>query len=213
MAYVPDDSVWLRDLAFNDPYAKYYSHHEAFKPYPVVGVSFEAANAYCDYMTATQGTVRLRGIDNKWRTVKVRYRLPTESEWMVAAGVRMQVDSVNRQTFQSFYPGRIYYPRDHKGHFRFNHKLGKGDYAGWAGGKGFDYEGYMITAPALSFPPDEFLGLHNLAGNVAEMTSTKGIAKGGSWAHLQDDCRSEAVNTFERPMAWLGFRVVAEVVE
>ncbi len=213
LAYAPDDSVWLRDLSFNDPYAIHYHHHEAFKPYPVVGVSYEAANAFCDYMTATQGMVRVKGADKKMQEVQVRYRLPTEAEWMAAAGVRMQVDSVRKQTFQTFYPGRIYYPRDHKGRFRFNHKLGKGDYAGWAGGQGHDFEGYMITAPVLSFPPDEYLGLHNLAGNVAEMTSTPGVAKGGSWAHQQDDCRSEAVNAYERPMSWLGFRVVAEVVE
>lgn len=206
--FAADDSVWLRDLSFNDPYAKYYNHHEVFKPYPVVGVSLEAAQAYCDYLTQTQGTARLKGVDGKVQTVQVRYRLPSPTEWERAACGRVSSDS----TFINCYAGKIWYPRDHKGRFRFNHKLGKGDYAGWAGGDGHDYEGYMITAPSASFPPDNFLGLYNLAGNVAEMTSEPGVAKGGSWMHLQDDCRVAAVNSYDSPKAWLGFRVVAEVV-
>lgn len=207
--FAPDDSVWVRDLSFNDPYAKFYNHHEAFKLYPVVGVTKEAALAYCDYMTAQHGSMRLRGIDGKVQDVRVRFRLPSPEEWEFAAGGRYSADS----NFINCYPGKIFYPRDHKGRFRLNHKLGKGDYAGWVTDSGHDWEGYMITAPIESMPPDNYLGLYHLGGNVAEMTSTSGVAKGGSWVHLQDDCRIGAVNTYERPMAWLGFRIVAQAVE
>ena len=70
--FIPDDSVWIRDLSFNDPYAKHYNHHEAFKSYPVVGVTQEAALAYCDYLTQRHGEIRLRGSDGQWSTVRVK---------------------------------------------------------------------------------------------------------------------------------------------
>ena len=37
-----------------------------------------------------------------------------------------------------------------------------------------------VTAPVNSYTKNYF-GLYNLIGNVAEMTSEKGICKGGTW--------------------------------
>ncbi|PIY12828.1 MAG: hypothetical protein COZ18_01160 [Flexibacter sp. CG_4_10_14_3_um_filter_32_15] len=48
--------------------------------------------------------------------------------------------------------------------------------------------------------------------NVAEMTSEKGIAKGGSFAHTLEECAADRVQIYDSPQAWLGFRCVAEVV-
>ena len=48
---LPDSSVWLRDLAFNDPYTQYYYGHIAFNTYPVVGVNWHQANEYCKWRT------------------------------------------------------------------------------------------------------------------------------------------------------------------
>jgi sulfatase modifying factor 1 len=47
----PDTTVWLRDLAFNDPYTQYYYAHEAFNTYPVVGVNWHQANEYAKWRT------------------------------------------------------------------------------------------------------------------------------------------------------------------
>lgn len=208
LAYNPDDSVWTRDFAYNDPYAKYYFHHDAFLPYPVVGVTYEACVAYCDYLTEKYAVVAFDEQHNQIKKYVLRFRLPTEAEWEYAAGIRTESDSL----YRDFYPGKLYYPRDYKGRFRFNHKLGKGDFAGWTGGNGRDYEGYMITAPVKSFIPDDIFGIYNMAGNVSEMVAEKGIAKGGSWKHLADDCRVGAQNIYTSPNCWTGFRVVAEWV-
>ena len=47
MKVYPDTNVWKEKLSYNLPYAKYYLRHEAYRSYPVVGVSWEQARDYC----------------------------------------------------------------------------------------------------------------------------------------------------------------------
>ncbi|WP_423147532.1 SUMF1/EgtB/PvdO family nonheme iron enzyme [Rubrolithibacter danxiaensis] len=48
---LPDTLVWRRPLSYNEPYVTNYFRHPAFQDYPVVGISWEQAVAYCEWRT------------------------------------------------------------------------------------------------------------------------------------------------------------------
>jgi formylglycine-generating enzyme len=48
---LPDTLVWRRRLAYNEPYVDYYFRHPAYNEYPVVGVNWLQAEAYCAWRT------------------------------------------------------------------------------------------------------------------------------------------------------------------
>ena len=50
-AALPDTLVWRTALAYNEPMVEGYFRNKAFNDYPVVGVSWEQANAYCRWRT------------------------------------------------------------------------------------------------------------------------------------------------------------------
>lgn len=48
---LPDTNCWRDRLAFHEPYVKYYLRHPSYQNYPVVGVSWIQATAFCDWRT------------------------------------------------------------------------------------------------------------------------------------------------------------------
>jgi hypothetical protein len=50
-------------------------------------------------------------------------------------------------------------------------------------------------------------GLYNIFGNVAEMTSVKGIAMGGSFREYAKEISEHKIQKYTKPEPWLGFRV------
>ncbi|AXE21779.1 hypothetical protein DR864_28305 (plasmid) [Runella rosea] len=73
-----DSLAWRRAFKTNggDPMLEYYSSHPAFDQYPIVNITKEAAQAYCNWQTKTYHAQ----LSRKFK--KVVFRLPTELEWL-----------------------------------------------------------------------------------------------------------------------------------
>jgi sulfatase modifying factor 1 len=147
----PDTLVWVRDFSYsyNEPMTKRYFSHPAFGNYPVVGVNWNQASAFCEWRTQYLNSF----LDKTKRANESPFRLPTEAEWEYAArGGRSQ----------SMFPWGNYYLRNKKGCLLANFKPGRGNYP---------EDGAFYTARADAYWPNDF-GLYCMAGNVAEWTSS-----------------------------------------
>ncbi len=149
----PDTLVWIRDFtyAYNEPLTKHYFSHRAFDDYPVVGISWHQARAFAHWRTQLEKQFRSRMNDIPAHD----FRLPTEAEWEYAS---------RGGKLQSMYPWGSYYVRDQEGCFIANFKPFRGNYIA-------DSDDRATTNRVGSFPPNDF-GLYDMAGNVAEWTST-----------------------------------------
>lgn len=149
----PDTLVWMRDFtyAYNEPYTKKYFSHVGFDDYPVVGVTWKQAKAFCKWRTG------LRTVSsNRFKETPAHdYRLPTEMEWEIAARGGMH---------NNMYPWGSYYTRNVNGCFVANFKPLRGNYVA-------DSPTTTTTMKVGEFDPNSF-GVYDMAGNVAEWTST-----------------------------------------
>jgi gliding motility-associated lipoprotein GldJ len=48
---LPDSLVWRRPLSYNEPYVNNYLRHPAFQDYPVVGITWDQVQDYCQWRT------------------------------------------------------------------------------------------------------------------------------------------------------------------
>ncbi len=160
----PDTLVWIRDFtySYNEPWTLKYFYHPAFREYPVVGVTWEQANAFAHWRTQH----KLRGLHLQKILPIQEYRLPTEAEWEYAARGGRQ---------NSKYPWGGYYTSDGKGCYLANFKPHRGNYVATS-----DYT--TKTMKVASFEPNDY-GLYDMAGNVAEWTSTAYNEEGYALTH------------------------------
>ena len=165
----PDTLVWIHDFAYsyNEPMTRQYFHHPAFDDYPVVGVTWKQANAFCTWRTRFW---------NDWRLSHGEYivddfRLPTEHEWEYAARGGKE---------HAPYPWGGPYVRNNRGCILANFKPGRGNYP---------EDGGYYTVRADAYWPNDY-GLYNMAGNAAEWTSSAFHENSYSFIHdLNPDYR------------------------
>lgn len=166
----PDTLCWIRDYAYsyNEPMTRNYFWHPAFDDYPVVGINWKMAKAFCYWRTK---------LWNMYATDQVNsedFRLPTEHEWEYAA--RGGRDGAP-------YPWGAYYTRNAKGCLLANFKPGRGNYP---------EDGGLYTVKADGYYPNDY-GLYCMAGNVAEWTETAYYENAYSFMHdLNPDIRYDA---------------------
>jgi len=166
----PDTLCWVRDYAYsyNEPMTRNYFWHPAFDDYPVVGVNWKMAKAFCYWRAKLWDMYSPDQINTE------DFRLPTEHEWEYAArGGREGAP----------YPWGAYYTRNAKGCLLANFKPGRGNYP---------EDGGLYTVKADGYYPNDY-GLYCMAGNVAEWTETAYYENAYTFMHdLNPDIRYDA---------------------
>lgn len=158
----PDTLVWLADFAYaqNEPMVKGYFSHPAFKNYPVVGVNWRQARAFSVWRTRFNEAYK----ESRRLPKRADYELPTEAEFEYAArGGRVGTS----------YPWGGPYIRNAKGCLMANFKPGRGNYVD---------DGGSFTVQVKAYYPNDF-GLYNMAGNVAEWTSSAFDESSSTFTH------------------------------
>ncbi len=156
----PDTLVWIRDFAYsyNEPFTRNYFWHPAFDDYPVVGVNWKMAKAFCAWRT------------NLWNNFRgdepntEEFRLPTDHEWEYAARGGHDLAP---------YPWGGYGLRNAKGCLLANFKPGRGNYP---------EDGGHYTVKADAYFPNDY-GLYNMSGNASEWTESAFFENAHSIVH------------------------------
>jgi gliding motility-associated lipoprotein GldK len=211
----PDTTVWIKDFnySYNDPMHQDYFYHKAYGNYPVVGVNWSQAEAFCNWRTKNKNDY----LKTKKNTVVIpSFRLPTEAEWEYAA--RGGLDF-------SKYPWGGPEAVSERGCFLANFKPVRGDYA---------VDGALYTVEAKSYNANDY-GLYNMAGNVAEWTNSsynkasyylgstlnpnvedrnnkRKIIRGGSWKDVAYflEVSSRDYEYADTARSYIGFRTVQD---
>ena len=210
----PDTTVWIKDFiySYNEPMHNEYFSHPAFQDYPVVGISWEQAVAFCNWRTHFKNSYQ----KSKGKPLVNSFRLPSEAEWEYAA--RGGIPS-------GTYPWGGPYLLNDRACFLANFKPLRGDYAS---------DQAVYTVEARSYLPNDF-NLYNMAGNVAEWTNSsydsgsyeyvaslnpnyslreeaRKVIRGGSWKDVAYYLRvsSRDFEYSDTARSYIGFRTVQD---
>ena len=158
-AVYPDSLVWMRDFSYsyNEPFTRLYFSHPSYNDYPVVGVTWKQAVAFCHWRTNSSNFYLGKG-GKRDEKIDGIYRLPTEAEWEYAARGNSKTNAM--------YPWGSPYTRTKEGRLLANFKPGRGDYFG-SDAKNDN----IYTTKVQSFPENGYK-IYDMAGNVAEWTSS-----------------------------------------
>jgi len=143
----PDTLCWVHDYTYsmNEDYTRSYFSSAAFDNYPVVGVSWRQAKAFCVW----RSNMLNQHLESMNYSILNDFRLPTESEWEFAARGGIASQS---------YPWGGPYVRNPNGCFLANYEPLRGAY---------DDDGGVKTLMVGHYAPNDY-GLYDMAGNVSE---------------------------------------------
>ena len=162
--------------------------------YPVAGVSWDDAQAFCQWLTEKE---RVEGKLPQG----MKYRLPTDEEWSRAVGLAKEEGATPKdrdgKNTVDFSWGTVFPPAMAK----------MGNYADTAWHEKFPKEpwmegyvdGYATTSPVGSFAPNAY-GLYDMGGNVwqwcedlDEPRGTSHVLRGASWSGMH---RGDLLSSF-----------------
>lgn len=234
---LPDTTCWLSGFKPTDSVSNYveqYFRHPGYRYFPVVGISYEQALNFCKWRgQAVTQFVKEHLNEKKYShlaqyEILVEYRLPTVDEWEFAALGGLS---------ESTYPYGLERPLKNK---KYTFKIGRKSVCKCLDENKIKYNPSGIIHKVEFNLKDKFyfnideraiecrqnsafdiayiydftrsnFGLYHMIGNVAEMTSTKGTSKGGSFRHSLQESTIQKDILYDTPEAWLGFRCIAIV--
>ena len=209
----PDTTVWIRDFnySYNEPMHNDYFWHDAYNDYPVVGVTWHQAKAFCEWRTKTKNNYQKT---KKKKSLVPEFRLPTEAEWEFAARGGLQ---------GAMYPWGGPYTKNDRGCFMANFKPMRGDYS---------VDQALYTVEANAYDPNGY-NLFNMAGNVSEWIDSSyepeayefsstinpnvndeenelKVVRGGSWKDVKYflQVSSRDYENADQARSYIGFRTV-----
>jgi len=179
--------------------------------HPVQAVSWEEAKKFCEWLSQTEGRA---------------YRLPTDREWSLAAGLG-DLEKGGAAASPESLDGKIknvfpweggWPPKPRSGNYRDKAYRGFNPYD--TDFLGVD-DGWPETAPVMSYLPNK-LGLHDLGGNVSEWCEDlyapgkpERVLRGGCWLDFEREALLSAkrypfLPTTQKRTCF-GFRVVVDL--
>jgi formylglycine-generating enzyme required for sulfatase activity len=203
-----DSAKWNSAYFHGDKYVQHYFNHKAYKDYPVVNLTHQQAEKYCEWLTQvwreyTQNPSLVFRLPKRVEFLRVAngtslYRpyawnspyLRTQNGKMMANFLQIDGGAITRDTVTGKF-------KVVNNHFYFI-------------GNGTEYAD--VTAPVQSYFPNEF-DVYNLNGNVSEMVSEQNIAVGGDWNSPGYDIRNQSTKKFTEANPMVGFRPVMTFVE
>ncbi|MFC2113878.1 formylglycine-generating enzyme family protein [Bacteroidota bacterium] len=220
---LPDTLLWAyQDTALKIPMITYY-RHPIYNYYPVMGISYKQALDYISWRS--DRVMEMLLVRNKiiqphpqqdsntcftiekyfagrymnYKAIKTlpvpHYRLPSPDEWEKLAGKENDTLAKSEMISENV------------------KKTSKSDKFLYNTSEFFDFQktkypnSLTFTTQRMSFPANSNK-LYDLIGNVAEMTTLEGIAKGGSWQHSLDESDVSKNQLYTHAENWLGFRCV-----
>ena len=210
----PDTTAWIRDFtySYNEPMHNDYFWHDAYGNYPVVGVSWKQANAFCNWRTLYKNSYQ----KSRGNQFVNSFRLPSEAEWEYAARGGLQ---------GATYPWGGPYIKNDRGCFMANFKPLRGDYAA---------DQALYTVEADAYEPNDY-DLYNMAGNVSEWVygsydpgsyeysasfnpsvndpdNARKVVRGGSWKDVAYflQVSSRDYEYADSARSYIGFRTVQD---
>jgi formylglycine-generating enzyme required for sulfatase activity len=163
--------------------------------HPAVDVSWNDAQAFCQWLTKKERGAR-------WLTRDQHYRLPKDWEWSVAVGLfetREGVPKDRDEKCERAYPWGTQWPPP----------WGAGNY-----GRSLSVDSFDYTSPVGAFTPNE-VGLFDLGGNVWEWCEDyydgereRRVSRGGSWTTQGPTAPLSSYRNTQALLHATGFRVV-----
>ncbi len=207
-----------------------YFENPFFRFYPVVGITYEQAEAYCLWRTRVVNELNRMRMAAKGiippRKFAFKFRLPTEKEWETYAACGIDISKHPQGV--KFVESEIKVNPKAASYLKLKNELSqptsviRKDIKEFNKKKGRlvmfnvdrDNAPYFLInrTPFYVFDlPINNYGLYNMIGNVAELVKEKGIVKGGSYQDNLDNCSIDRKGKYFGAASTVGFRTVCEI--